>query len=368
MTKVHHQIDSIAGSAIALLAVTCVFSTAVFGEPNQQEKNKMPEQQRGNILPNLQPLVTWHKGENYVFGGCMRFLMERAKPGEPILADFDFFGGIGGDTAVQAYGRGFDRAFNCHDLPLSSFWDGADFCKHVFGEIGYDHTYVTHGQINANKAAHVEAVMAHIDKGMPVLQRWVPDAPNKGSCYTLLVGYEENGRTLLYLDGDSPQPEKYATDGNIAWDWIFIGDKKRGVDKKELHMNSLKRTLALLTAPDQYGASYGAKAFRDWADDIENGRFADGGEYTSYVCVLATNGRAFKTIMEQMPELAFVREAHAQIWKGQALWRDLEKMGGGFDVSREAMQDAEKRRQIAGKIREFAVLTDEVARILKENL
>ncbi|MHB1152231.1 MAG: MerR family transcriptional regulator [Eubacteriales bacterium] len=344
----------------------------------------MITKQSNNILPDLHQLVTWHFGQNYVFDGCMAFLMEHIKPGEPIIADFEFFGAIDSDTIVQTYGHGFNRPFNCHDLPLSSFWDGADFCGYVFNEIGYEHTYVTHKQLNANKRMYTDTLMAYIDKGIPVLQRWVPCnayEPSRGgfdpssggyssglgSCYTVIVGYEENGKTLLYLDGDNAEPEKYSTDGQIMWDWIFIGDKKRKIDKEQLYRNCLKRAYEMLTTPDNYGASYGAKAFRDWADDIENGWFANGGEYTTYVCVMATNGRAFGHIIKEMPCFTFINDILVHCNKVGNIWNELESLGGGFNVTNEIMQDKDKRKQIADKVREFALEMDEIVRILKEN-
>jgi hypothetical protein len=46
----------------------------------------------------------------------------------------------------------------------------------------------------------------------------------------------------------------------------------------------------------------------------------------------------------------------------------LEKLGGGFNVTLEALQDKEKRAKIAAKIREFAMFAGEVVRIISENM
>ena len=35
--------------------------------------------------------------------------------------------------------------------------------------------------------------------------------------------------------------------------------------------------------PDRYGSSYGAKAFRDWVDDIESEYYANGGKCATYI-------------------------------------------------------------------------------------
>jgi len=324
-----------------------------------------------NILPDLHPLVNWSKGENYVVNGCLRIIMERVKPSFPIETDYEFFSAITGDAAVQTYARGFKGAFNGNDLSLSSLWDGKEFCDYLFNEIGYEYSYITNEQIEANKLMYVDMLKSYIDKGIPVMQRWVKDKPNKGSCYTLIVGYEDNGETLLFLDGDNPEPEKWSFGGNKKFDWIFIGEKERNVDKTELYTNALKRTVEMMTTPDRFGASYGTKAFRDWADDIESGYYANGGKYATYVCLLSTNASHHNSyyIHEKMPEFDFLKPIGERYGKRLAeLWGELEELGGGFNITNEVMQDIEKRKKIADAVRECANQTDEILRLLKENL
>ena len=223
---------------------------------------------------------------------------------------------------------------------------------------------------------YTQTVKAYIDKGIPVLAR-TATPPGYGSNYELIVGYEENGKVLIYLDGDDKVTLHMKTVGQpkgdhypIEWDWIFIGDKNRDIDKKTLYTNCLKRHLEMMTAPDKYGCSYGAKAFRDWANDIESGFFANGGEYTTYVCLLATNGgRGFKYILENMPEFTFLEEIiNGPFTRHHQLWGELENLGGGFNVTNEVMQDDEKRKAIAATVRELAVCADEAIRILQANL
>ena len=48
--------------------------------------------------------------------------------------------------------------------------------------------------------------------------------------------------------------------------------------------------------------------------------------------------------------------------------KDLEAIGGGFNVTLEALQDKEHRTQIAAKLREFADVTDEITRVLKQGI
>jgi hypothetical protein len=333
------------------------------------------------------------------------------KPVDIVAADYDtnplfnFYAGLSGD-AVQTYARGIDRSFNQHDIALSSLWDGKELCDYVFGELGYNCEYATAQEIKADKAKYIDKLKSYIDRGIPVLQRWVPGpctldqvgcdeyrakygaylAEKQASCYSLIVGYEDGGNTILYIDGGiDVEPIRYTTELDVCWDWVFIGGKQREIELSALYKNAMKRTLELLTSPDKYGSSFGAKAFRDWADDVERGVFAydrrdTKSEYTTYVCVLATNGSAhghiFSNIAADVPGWKFVSdiiERYKALGGDDAshlsgVWQDLEELGGGFNVTPEVMQDIERRGKIAEKLREAAAHMDEVVRILLDNI
>jgi len=138
----------------------------------------------------------------------------------------------------------------------------------------------------------------------------------------------------------------------------------------------------LTTKTDEY--CFGAEAFRAWAGDIENGKFDnvkpeefDGWDaHISNICNMATNGSCVMnfTCRAQAlnPDMTFLNEdinklydRTAQIWNNDN-GQDLEALGGGFNVTLEALQDKERRGKIAAKIREAADRMDEVVRVLEE--
>lgn len=47
------------------------------------------------------------------------------------------------------------------------------------------------------------------------------------------------------------------------------------------------------------------------------------------------------------------------------LWNELEALGGGFNVSLEVLQEKEKAKAIADKIREFPVCLDRVVAVIE---
>ena len=98
--------------------------------------------------------------------------------------------------------------------------------------------------------------------------------------------------------------------------------------------------------------------------------------YSNYVCVLATNGcccHEFLNRAEKLnPDFTFIGELHQLYQKMHQMWEKdpdgLEAIGGGFNITLEALQDKSRRDKIAAKIREFAGCADEVVRIVRENL
>ena len=128
---------------------------------------------------------------------------------------------------------------------------------------------------------------------------------------------------------------------------------------------------------------FGPEAFRAWARDIENGKFDSMTtedfdtwcDHTNYVCVLATNGSCCHGFLQKArelnPDMSFLEEV-SELYKKMKYMANgdpdsLEALSGGFNVTLVVLQDKEKRAKIASKIREFADVTDEIMRIIKEN-
>ncbi len=75
--------------------------------------------------------------------------------------------------------------------------------------------------------------------------------------------------------------------------------------------------------------------------------------------------------MGYLVEISALYRRYAEMWGGENNRNDadsLEALGGGFNVTLEALQDKARRDKIATKIREFADVTDEIVRVLNENL
>lgn len=342
----------------------------------------MITKQSNNLLPDIRGVLNGGEGKNYRFDDCMAFMMERA--GDKLGLNYWLFAGLTGDSLSQVYHRNPSTFCECC---VSGYLSGPEYIGYVFDTIGYEHTYVTAQQINANKTMYLQTLMSYIDKGLPVLVRTsLKDTPGISAdalTHFLYVGYEEEGKTLQFIYENDAALCRFDATGEIRQDWIFIGEKKSGGTIEEIVKKAIRKMPCWLTLPEQDGVFFGPAAFRAWAEDIEGGRYDNEtdlwGNYGVYVCNLATNagngGRGpnidaqfFLTTPEYRDMWPKISEQYVKMSNINGVWKALEALGGGFNVTLDALKDKERRKQIAGKLREAADCLDQVLIVLKANL
>lgn len=367
----------------------------------KKEELIMVMKQSNNIISDIHRLVTDEYGENYWFNGCAKYVMECL--GEPDF-DYDFFAGLTGDVFAQYYPHGDFRGAGVSGYMLveksSVYLRETDDCfelcegesgfiEQLFEKCGYASTFVTCKELRKNTEMYLQTLMSYIDKGVPVISWGFFGEPPFG----VFVGYEEYGKTLLYITGNSNRPERIrlekALEGeidglNAVAGWIFVGKKIENYSLAEIYRERI-RTLPKLLMTDTEKFCFGASAFRAWADDIEKGKFDNvkpenfdpWGCHTSYVCGLATNAScSFKFLEDAMKlnaDMAFLHKVGELYLRCERMWNndngeDLEAIGGGFNVTLEVLQDKQRRKKIVAKLREFADVTEEIVRVLKQGL
>ena len=384
----------------------------------QTQKSKMKEgaltmvtKQSNNIIPNIHRFIISEHGENYHFNGCARYVMEslgKYTIYSDLMTDelynckkvdtnlgYWFFAGLTGDVLAQVYSYNEYMGESVSSCMFTS--EGGDYIEKIFEKCGYASTFISGKQLAANKEMYIQTLMAYIDKGVPVIA-----FTHGGPPWGIYVGYEEFGKTLLYLSGDKSEPERVPIEKiisvridlpyhahassdeiHVTKGWIFVGEKKHEVDIAQVYKDIIYDMPSLLvTKTDEY--CFGAEAFRAWAADIENGKFDnikpeefDGwGTHVSNICNMTTNGSCahnfFKRAQGLNPDMAFLDDINklydriAQIWNNDN-GNDLESLGGGFNVTLKVLQDKDKRGKIAVKIREAADCMDEVVMVLNKN-
>ena len=337
-----------------------------------------------NAIPIIHRLITDELGENYWFNGCAKYVMESL--GEKDY-DYQFFAGITGDVFAQFYPAGEFQG----EGPSSYFlhFDTGNYFEKIFGKCGYAATFVPKKDLLKNTEMYRQTVVAYIDKGVPVIS-WGRSVPRyEAPVYGVIVGYEDYGKALLYITGNSNEPMRVpledAMEGELdSSGWVFVGEKKESRALAAIYREALAELPVLMISKEQYG-SFGAHALRAWASDIENGRYAGVDPvridfwdiHTCYVCGLATNGsccheflkraRELNPDMEYLEEISGLYRRTAQIWNDDD-GKDLEALGGGFNITVEVLRDKEKCARIAGRIRECADIMERVVEMLTGHL
>lgn len=343
-----------------------------------------------NIIPVIHPLITMHYGENYWFNGCAKYVMECL--GEKDY-DYSFFAGLTGDNFAQVYSFDRFRGDGATDYFLSEA-GGTNYIEDIFAECGYASTFVTIKQLANNRNMYIQTLMAYIDKGLPVILNHWSKNPNEKWGWGVFVGYEDYGKTLLFVSSEMKEPERITPDDLFPDElmigqencngWVFIGEKRNEVKLADLYRKRIITLPQLLTVKTK-GYCFGGEAFRSWAADIENGRF-DGMKpeefnawymYTVYVCNLATNSSCcydfLNKAQELNPDLTWLDEVKGLYRRMRRMWnnddgKDLEALGGGFNVTLEVLKNKEKRSKIAEVIRKCGDCMDEVVDIIKKNV
>ena len=349
------------------------------------------------MIPNIPPIVNSWFGENYHFNGAARYVMGCL--GEMSLADYSLIAGITGDIFTQFYSL---SNYNKGYASASDYHLGVHNLASVFETLGYSAESFSDRGLQADREHFLKKITASIDRGIPVI--WYHGSPTGA-----IVGYENDGNTLLYLRDNKKEPERVNLDEKYFENeyidehgWVVAGKKKRDVSLKEIYRDVIMRLPKLLTQKTE-DYVFGAEAFRAWANYIESGNFIRPEEfcwnffaYGVYVLNLSTNSGGcqsfFEKAQELNPDFTFLEDVRKQyritnyLWNGGYWVKDvhsseereemkrlygeysLEKLGGAFDCKLETLQDEEKRALIAKQIRRFADCINEVVRILNKNL
>lgn len=334
--------------------------------------------QSNNLIPIIHRVITNENGEIYQFSGCAGYVMECLGEKE---FDYQFFAGLTGDVLAQHYKQPF--AGDGVTAHYQANGDGK-FFEGVFEKCGYAATYVFSRDLHKNKEMYLKKLIAYIDKGVPVISTGYSEQP-----YGVFVGYEEYGKTLIYISGNNSEPHRISCDKAMEYDtdisgWIFVGEKKEQKNIAEIYREAIYALPQLLTTDnDKY--CFGAPAFRKWADDIESGYFEQikpeefdlSTMYTNFVYVLATNGCCCHDFLrranELNPDMTYLENISLLYKRTADIWHDdgpndLEALGGGFNITLEVLQTPERREKIAARIRECGDIIEEVVKILNENI
>ena len=355
-------------SIIVLVLLTCAPAQQAFAEEVIAVDKPI-----SNTLPNLRPMVNWNLGQNYQINGYLQFQMECL--GESKDYDYWFFDGVGGDAFTQVFTS--DTSKLCHSLSHIDF--SPEFAKTLYDAVGYDFAYVTEEQVNADRPRYISELVKCIDRGIPVVAKETASSTRtKAQEFSLLVGYEDKGSQLLFVEGDHTKPYKVPTNQNVSYLFIIPGAKKQTPPLADVYRKAVLNIPELLTRPKKGDVSFGGEAFNAWADHLLTEDYVGKTDkeldlwqlHTTYVCILATNAHC-RTFLERAaklcPDLKFLPEVNKEYANMERIGNDLQAVGGNFNITLEILRSKEAKQPIAEVLRRYAASCERIVEIYRKN-
>jgi AraC-like DNA-binding protein len=315
-----------------------------------------------------------NQGQNYVFNGCMKFLMECM--GEDEQYDYWFFSAVSGDCYVQVFNTNKEKWSTCFSHAKFDY----DLVKRVFDSIGYNFTYLEAEDWRKNKEVVKAKIIEYIDKGIPIIgkgfyhpppEEGMPQLPtDEVSC---IIGYENDGKCFYRLPEEATELVPFTLDDNLPYTFVFIKEKKEAPPIADAYKKALLEAPRLMQTPSSQTGDvfFGNDAFEQWANILEGDFYlmtkeeydarnaiASWRYYCVYICIIATNIFSKQHTTDRAirlnPDLASLIPLLDQEYKElDELENRLKEAGGDFNISYEVLQNAEKRKKIACILREF---------------
>ena len=354
---------------------------------------------RSNDYPNISDLFSYgvgkdriNEGKNFAFDNCLAFLMEKLSNKQRF--DYWIITGVTGNGYTPVYSLN-DSAAPC-EYSLSGYLAGPDYVSGVLDAMGYTPIYVSAAQLNKDKPAYIQRLKDHIGNGIPVIvihRHHAENYPADALTHYLYVSREDHEKSFLFSKiADKTLYDELNATEFISQDWVFVSGKNRNIPLIDICRNAIEKLPHWLTLPQKDGVSYGASAFRAWADAVESGWYDCVTDirhhYVVYICTLATIAWAnntidapYASIVNRLAQMdtqyadlnTHIAEQYRKLgdengstgFCKNGIWRDLEDLGGGFNCTCETLRNRNSRVKIAAKLREAAICIDTVVQALQ---
>ena len=339
-----------------------------------------------NHIP-LHPLQYPYEGQNYVFNGCMKFLMECVGEKNEQY-DYFFFSAVSGDSYVQVFNTNKEKWSTCFSHAKFDY----DLIKRVFDAIGYDFTYLEAADWRKDKEAVKAKIKEYIDRGIPVIGKGFYSVFHGSQLPTsevsCIIGYENDGDCFYRMTEESTDLVAFTLDDALPYTFVFIEGKKEAPTIAQVYRNALRIAPELMrTVPcDNDDVYFGNDAFEQWARALESDFYritkeeyeatnaiANWRYYCIYICIIATNIYSKQHTTDRAirlnPDLASLAPLLDREYQAlDDIEKELKAAGGDFNVTYEVFQDAEARKEIARIMRKFPVVFNRICDVIERGV
>lgn len=338
----------------------------------------------GSKIENIHRLYYADKGENFMFVGCIRAVLEAL--GEPENMNYNTAMALTGDMFTQMYnknGESDSLTDNCF-IP--------EIAINLFRNCGYESVFVTPEEIQKHPEQIRELIIHSVLLGVPVISLGVNNIPVtvkdgtkvwNGTCPvadkkvdvpfgSLIGGYEQEKLLInVWIEEAYTDEYGYAVAENaleISRGMIFVGKQTSKIDSSRFNRSILKAIPTFLTLEPHDGYSFGKQAFYDWAENIENGEIlkvsdAWNMQFAPAVILYTNSGRTkefMQNIAVSFPDDKAIAKI-AELYEEQSrLSIELDRLQGGFEFDVQRFRDAEFAAAHTAILRKLGDLQDEI--------
>ena len=275
----------------------------------------------------------------------MKKLME-CLGGEQTLYTYGFFAGLSGDDFVMCYGGGNGQYNDC----VSACAETGEFLRRTPSRIGLAFSYAPSQDWTRSPESLKQRIRDFVDRGLPVLVK----GEGKDKSYSLLIAYSREGGAYTTTCG-LQETHSALEEGGASL--AFIDSLPIIHNLSRVYRESILQLPMLMSSQAEPGVTFGAAAYRNWANDLLGGRY-DGltpetfhswADWCVYICSLATNvGHGWDFIARAYvhnPDLPNILRLIALLDRNGQVWKELEALGFGFNITAAAFRACLKNRK-----------------------
>ncbi|MDF2543929.1 MAG: hypothetical protein K0S47_3647 [Herbinix sp.] len=345
---------------------------------------------RGKI-ENIHRLYYADKGENFMFDGCMRGVLE-ALGEDPSIYNYDLMMAICGDMFTQMYRKGGES-----DCLMDNCF-APEVALHAFQLCGYESIFFTRDELNSHSNEIMDIIKKSILRNAPLISIGVGNIPvtkedgekvwngttpivNKTvevPFASIIGGYEDDNLFAnVWLEEAMVEENGYTKVHNAlssSKGLLVVGNKMTAPTLQSVYHGIINTLPVYLTLPGKNGYSFGKRAFYEWADNIRSKEILAVNDkwnmHFAPAVILYTNaGRArefFNRVIDLCPDYELAIKLKPLYEKAVDLNNELDKLQGGFDFDAERFAENDFNIAHTDILYKLGDLQDEILKVFSE--
>jgi hypothetical protein len=342
-------------------------------------------------IENIHRLYYADKGENFMFDGCMRGVLE-ALGEEQQIYDYNLMMALCGDMFTQMYRKGAESDClmdNCF-IP--------EVALHAFKLCGYESVFFTPDEIILYPTKIMDAIKQSVLRGSPVIsigaanisvtkndgeKVWNGTTPivNKKvevPFASMIGGYEDDCLLInVWLEEADVEENGYVKTDNAlsaSKGLLIVGNKTETPSLQDVYLGIVSTIPVYLTLLAKNDYTFAKQAFYEWADNIRSKEILSVDDkwnmhFAPAVILYTNTARAegfINRISELCPDNQLVQKIKPLYAKQKELNNELDKLQGGFNFDAERFADDDFNKAHTEILYRLGDLQDEILDVFKE--